>query len=233
VILLLAAALATADPLPPPAEPKPRVGWELMPASLVLRGPEGEVREEWGLGEFQEDADAGLTAKTTLKGGTNPDGRFAWKWRKRETVRTGREDRSIGSTVSLSYLGSDGQTLWESDAADSPSGMAPLLQSRDGETALMITRSASGWRLAAMTYAGLRLAQLQAAQRLERVHLTENGLFALALWGERDRPLVYTLLDIKHGLRKDLPASDWPLGIARVEEDGTALSGKAVAHKFP
>ncbi|HVE14147.1 MAG TPA: hypothetical protein VNI01_12180 [Elusimicrobiota bacterium] len=232
-LAVAASAQPAASDMPAGTAPGAPGGWQKKPSSLVLIGADGDVLDEAGLGEFRESAAGGMVLKTTMLGGASADGRFAWKWRKRETLRAGRDDRSIGSTVSLSYLGAQGQPLWESDSADAPAGVDPLAQSADGETVLLVQRSPAGWKIAAMKSSGARVVELPPVQRLERVQLTANGRYALVLAGPRDGALVYTLLDLKKGARKELAAASVPLGIDSLSEDGAASSRKKPVYKFP
>jgi len=222
-VILLAVASIAAEPQPPPIGG----GWRQSGASLVLFDAQGAPLDEIGLGEFREELRGGLIQRSSLKGGASADGRFAWRWKKTQTVRPGRADRVLGSTVSLSYLGSNGEPLWSSDSADAPAGIEPVIQSGDGETALVVSKSSWGWSAACLSYAGTRVAEVAAAQRIERVALSRNGKFALALSGPIDAPLSYTFIDVSSGTRKSLRAVEAPFGIFAIENDGAVLSSSS------
>ncbi|MFH1726125.1 MAG: hypothetical protein ABII00_16070 [Elusimicrobiota bacterium] len=216
-------------PEPPPAAG----GWRATPSSLLLFNHDGRLINEIGLGSWRDELDGGLVSVRRMRGGIADGGRFAWHWQKFETIRTGQVDEVLGSTKTFVYLGTTGQPLWRDDAVEAPPHMAPVLLSRDGETALVIEARKDGWTLAAVSFTGNRIMELDVAERLEKVSFTSDGRFAMALWGALDEPLIYSFLDLLRKQRKDIPAADAPLGQARIDEDGVVIIGGEAAFRFP
>jgi hypothetical protein len=208
-------------------------GWRKTKSSLLLFGPEGDLINEIGLGEWTEDMGEGLKARRVMRGGASENGRFAWHWQKVETVRPGRSEILLGSTMTLVYLGTSGQTLWNNDRADTPEDLEPLYQSRLGETAVTVERSTHGWTISAYAFTGNVLASFHTGPRLLDAALTRNGRFITALYSGVDTALIYTFYDLKTHARKDISADKTQLGRAFVQDDGTVLSGKKTIHRFP
>ena len=150
-LLALAVTVAAEHPRhdTTPAAPKGG-GWTTTRSSLLLFDEEGRLVNEIGLGEWKEDFKGKLSGRRNMKGGISADGRFAWHWQKVETVLKDNSETVVGSTRTLVYLGTRGQILWSNENVEAPEGMPPLLQSRDGETALIIERSTSGYSAAAL-----------------------------------------------------------------------------------
>lgn len=224
---------------PPPPESKPIVlprapaggGWVATDSSLLLYDRRGKVAAEMGLGRWRQELGDGRARRRRARGGTCADGRFAWHWQKLETVRSGRVDEVLESSTTLAYLGTSGQLLWESPEADAPEGLSPLLQSADGETALLVERSSGAWSVTAMGFTGNRIMRLEALHRLEGSSMTASGRYATVLWAPRDAPLTYSFLDLPRGRRHDIPASETPAGSFDVSENGAVRarpSGRTV-----
>ncbi|MEE8424880.1 MAG: hypothetical protein V3S11_03580 [Elusimicrobiota bacterium] len=208
-------------------------GWKAAESSLLLSDRKGELYNEIGLGVWREELGDGLYLRRRMLGGVSANGRFAWHFQKLDTIRSGRVDQVISSTRTLVYLGTSGQVLWTNALADSHQAMPPLLQSDDGETALVLERGEDGWTAAAYAFTGNRLMEIKASNRLEEARLTKNGRFVMVRWSARDLPLYYSFLDLKKRARHDIPASDLPLGMARITEKGVVRSGRKRVYRFP
>jgi len=229
--LLLTASATAAKPKIPKA-PKGG-GWAAAQGSLLRFDRRGKLVDEVGIGEWDVELEDGVILRQRMRGGTSRDGRFAWHWQKLETVKLGRTDEVLASTTTLSYLGTRGQTLWESSRADAPPEVSILEQSHNGETFLVVERSTTGWDASVYTFTGNRIMGIRAAERLEKVFLTENGRYALVLWSAFRQPLIYSFLRLKNKRRKDLPAADAMLGHAALREDGAVVSDGEILYRFP
>ncbi len=234
LLLVLAATIAAGVPSPgnPPAAPKGG-GWKATRSSLLLFDGKGRLVNEIGLGDWHEDIEGNLAARRRMTGGVSADGRFAWHWQKVETVHKDNRETIVGSTRTLVYFGTAGQILWSNRDVEAPEGVPPLIQSRDGETALIIESSTSGYSAAAFTFTGNRIMSLPPGERLESAELTGDGRYALILWSRSGQALLYTLLDLKRKIRKDIPAAKTPLGRASLWEDGSLRSRGKLLYRFP
>lgn len=234
--LLLALAVTVAAEHPrhdtTPAPPQGG-GWSATRSSLLLFDDKGRLVNEIGLGDWKEDFKGKFTARRSMKGGISADGRFAWHWQKVETVLKDNSETVVGSTRTLVYLGTRGQILWSNGNVEAPEGVPPLIQSRDGETALIIEISTSGYNAAAFTFLGNRIMTLPPGERLESAELTGDGRFALILWSRSGQPPIYSLLDLKRKKRKDIPAAKTSLERAHLKEDGSILSRGKLLYRFP
>ncbi len=213
----------------PVQEPPLGPGWAVLGASLLLRPARGGPSLEFGLGQWEEPGTEGTLVRKRMLGDATWDGRFAWHWEKTEVLRRGRQDSLVSSSSKLSYLGTAGRVLWTNESADAPSGLPPLLMSRDGEWALLFEREGSSWTAVAVTFIGNRLLEVRGPARILRAELTPEGGFALLVWGPYDKPLVYTILDLQRRARKDIPASELPPGESALSAQGTlSVEGKEV-----
>lgn len=237
VLLFAAAGPLFADEKPPPAReeiPKeavepPERGWWRKGASLLLFDAEGFLLKELGVGRWIKPISERVEERSEMRGRATRDGRFAWHWRETETVRTGREETVLASSRALVYLGTAGQALWTNDLADAPDGLDPVLQSRDGETAVVLERNGELWTAAAYAFTGNRLLKARIGERLVKARITRNGRYAMVLGSGRDAPLMYSFFDLRKGARHDIPAAEAPLGEASIGEDGTiALGSKRI-----
>lgn len=207
-------------------------GWKTSEASILLFDSSGSLTKELGVGTWEKETRKGIIEKRTMRGGVSSNGRFAWHWEKTETYKTSPLNTLIASTRTLVYLGTNGQALWETSLADAPEGIAPLLQSDDGETFLVIETSSSGWSPSAYTYTGNKTLSLPTSLRLERLTLTKNGRYALQLWGQKDDTLTYTFFKLENGQQKEILAMETPLGYAEIDETGRIHSGKKTIYHF-
>ncbi len=132
----------------------------------------------------------------------------------------------------LVYLGTAGQMLWASAAADAPPSLEPLIQSANGENVLVMEGAGRKWRAVARTFLGNETMQVGGAGRIKDAALTSNGRFAMVLWSRPDAPLLYTFLDIEKKRRHEFPAADVLLGKARIVESGVIKAGDDVLYRF-
>lgn len=217
-------ALAAA---PAPAAP---AGWLAAPSSLVLRGPQGALVHELGLGRFSEP-DGALTRE--LRGGASHDGRFAWHWQKAEAKRDGAVERAPRSAATLVYLGAHGQILKRLDGTDAPEGLPPAALSGDGEVLLAARRDGDSWTVTAHAFTGRELASVAKAHRVSAMSVSEDGSRALVAWAGLDLPLIVTLFDLARGERLDIPADTLPAGPWTLAPDGTLLAGGRPVRRPP
>ncbi|MFH2202565.1 MAG: hypothetical protein ABIJ96_05590 [Elusimicrobiota bacterium] len=232
IALLAVPALGGETKTRPPKAP-PGGGWTAASSSLLLFDRNARLIEEIGIGEWEVEFTDGLILRRRMRGGISLNSRFAWHWRKDETVKPGRTDTILASTITAVYLGTRGQTLWESGRADAPPGVPLLEQSRDGETFLVVERRDGGWSVNAYTFTGNRITGIRGAARIENIRLTPNGRYALVLWSEKDRALTYSLLNLQKKQRQDIPAADAELGRAELTDDGAVRSGGKLLYRFP
>lgn len=231
MLLSLVASSVNAGPASSPTRAKQ--GWRAAESSLLLFDINGELYNEIGLGEWREELGEKLYLRRRMLGGVSANGRFAWHFQKLDTLRSGRVDEVVSSTRTLIYMGTSGQILWTNDLADVNEAAPPLIQSDDGETALVLERGEDGWTAAAYAFTGNRLMEVKASDRLEEAQLSKNGRFVLVRWSAQDLPLYYSFLDLKKKARHDIPASDLPLGMARITEKGVVRSGRKIVYRFP
>ncbi len=231
--MLLSLVASSAAAGPSPSSTKAKQGWRAAESSLLLYDRNGELYNEIGLGEWREELGENLYLRRRMLGGVSTNGRFAWHFQKLDTMRSGRVDKVVSSTRTLVYMGTSGQILWTNDLADINETAPPLIQSDDGETALVLERGEDGWTAAAYAFTGNRIMEVKASDRLEEAQLSKNGRFVLVRWSAQDLPLYYSFLDLKKKTRHDIPASDLPLGMARISEQGVVRSGKKEIYRFP
>lgn len=217
-------ALAAA---PAPAAP---AGWLAAPSSLVLRGPQGALVHELGIGRFSEP-DGALTRE--LRGGASKDGRFAWHWQKAEEKASGAVEKAPRAVSTLVYLGAHGQLLTRLDGTDAPEGLPPAALSGDGEILLAVRRDGASWTVTAHAFTGRELASVAKAHRISALAVSENGRRALVAWAGLDLPHIVTLFDLPSGERLDIPADTLPAGPWTLAPDGTLLADGRPVRRAP
>lgn len=201
-------------------------GWVKAPSSLLLRGSDGALVHELGLGPSSE-AD-GLLGRS-MGGGASEDGRFAWHWPRIERRAAGRVERAPQTDSALVFLGSRGQILFTVPGADAPAGLPPALLSSRGETLLTARREDGAWTVSAYSFTGQELGAVAKAHRIEALDISPDGSRALVAWAGLDQPLMVTLLDLRSQERLDTPADRLPPGPWSLGPDGTLrASGRPV-----
>lgn len=210
--------------------PASAAGWLAAPSSLVLRGPQGALVHELGIGRFSEP-DGTLTRE--LRGGASKDGRFAWHWQRAEARREGSVEKAPRAASTLVYLGARGQLLKRLDGTDAPEGLPPAAMSGDGEVLLAARREDGAWAVSAYSYMGRELASVAKAHRVAALSLSEDGRRALVAWAGLDLPLIVTLFDLARGERLDIPADTLPAGPWTLAPDGTLLAGGRPVRRAP
>lgn len=210
--------------------PASAAGWLAAPSSLVLRGPQGALVHELGIGRFSEP-DGTLTRE--LRGGASKDGRFAWHWQRVETKSEGPVEAPPRTASTLVYLGAHGQILARLDGADAPEGLAPAALSADGEVLVSARREDGAWAVTARSFTGRELASVTKAHRLQALAVSENGRRALVVWAGLDLPMMATLFDLTRGERLDIPADTLPAGPWTLSPDGTLLAAGRPVKRRP
>ena len=207
-----------------------RVGWVKEPTALLHYGPDGALDGETGLGRWEESADSRVNIHE-IRAGAALTGNFAWVWEARISKDALRAT-TLDSRRTLRFMGSEGQELWTDDAADRPGQGEPLVFSSDGETVLLARRAATGWTASIENYTGNTLGELGPYPRLEGIAMSANGKYALARWVVPDQSATTTLYDVAQRKSRDIPSSEFYLGPARLEDDGTVYTGKKIIFDF-
>lgn len=221
------AAASPAPALPEPAPARSAPGWIRKARSLLLYGPDGALLSEISL----RGEEFGRKTVEVL-GGASPDGGFAWTLERR-TTWDGARARALESRRLLRVHGSDGRELWRDADADAPENGEAAAFSADGKVILLARRDDKGWSVEARNWMGTPLLSAGPFPTLISIALTRGGRFALARWAVTDRSDTHTFLDLAARARRDVPSAEFPLGVARLEEDGTARSGLLARTIFP
>lgn len=205
--------------------------WHAFGSSLALYDDFGVLRNELGLGLWRDEY-RGEVVEREMRGGVSGNGRFAWHWQRIVRREAGLRGRTLRADRMLVYLGTAGQILWMSEAADAPPRLPPLLLSADGETALVFERAGRKWSAVARLFVGSDMMRVRGADRIEGAGLTANGRFATVLWIATDGPLLYTFFDLRERRSHRFPAADVLLGKAHITEEGVVKSGPKTVFSF-
>lgn len=227
---LLLAALAWGADAPPLADiapPRSAPGWTRQGQSLLLYGPDGDLKQELPLRKLEESA----TVSMDTLGGTSPDGVLAWTLDRRVTWDRGRR-RVLESRRVFRVYGKEGRELWKDDAPDTPERGEPVVFSDDGQTLLLARRLDEGWLVEARSWMGGPQASAGPFPRLISMALTANGRYFLARWAVPDTSDTHSFVEIASKRRRDVPSSELTLGLARIDDDGVVRSGSRVIFAF-
>lgn len=228
LLLLLSSAPAGAADAPVLADMAPTrsvPGWTNQGSSLLYYDAEGSLTQEVPL----RGDDGGLPRE--VQGGASKDGRLAWVLQSRQ-VWNPLVSRTAQTRRLLRLYGTEGKLLWEDKDVDLPERGDPVIFSDDGQMLLLAHHGTSDWSVDARTWMGVPLAGVGPFPRLISMALTPNGRFALARWGVLDKSDTHTFFDIVAKKRKDIPSSDFLLGLARIDDDGVVRSGSKVMASF-
>ena len=218
------------DAIGPMSGPTSPAGWLAASSSLLLRGPQGALVHELGLGTFRE-GDGSLSRQ--LAGGASKDGRFAWHWQKVSIRDTAAVEAPPRASSTLVYLGAHGQMLKRLDGTDVPEGLSPAALSADGEVFMTARRQAGTWTVTAYSFTGKELASVTKAHRLTQFSVSEDGRRALVAWAGLDLPMMVTLIDLQKGERRDIPARLLPAGPWTLGEGWTLRARGVTVTRLP
>ncbi len=233
MIRALAALLLWASPAfagPGASTETPKAHWEKRASSLLYFDKTGALSDEVGLG-FSEGPESGSHKVVETRGGTSPDGRYAWEWRRRELWNSAKI-RRISATRTLRFLGTAGKALWKIDGADTPEKGDPLTFSGDGEVLIAAVKREKGFHCLVRNPLGGTFAEAGPFPKLVSMTLTERGSYAVIRWTDPDKSATFTILEVNTLRRKDIPSSKFLLGRALVTEEGKVLSGKRLIFDF-
>jgi len=227
-VLILALAAAGAFAETPASEPPDslsgREGWVKTPSSLLLFDSSGTLVSEIGLGAFEEPAGTDTVARRKVRAGVSADGRFAWSFEKKETVRPGKSDKPLTTTRLFIYWGTEGRELFRNELADAPPGLEPAALSADGERLLVAERAPDGWIVAAYDFTGDRMVDARGKGALELAQITPDGRFALVRWHLLDERPRYVFLRVHDRESEALKTRE----TARLLNDGRVMAGAKV-----
>lgn len=214
---------------PPASDPAGR--WMKRGSSLVLYDSSGTIVHEIPLGAWEDLAPAQVRG-TRTRGGTSPDGRFAWTFQKTTTWNPPKT-KTLGTDRVLRFYGLSPRELWSETGADAPESAEALALGASGSVvALALQRGGGEWAVAVRSYLGATLLEEKGFKGLPAVTLTPDGRYALARWTEEDKSATHTFIEVATRTRKDIPSEEFVLGPARIAEDGKVFSGKRLLHDF-
>jgi hypothetical protein len=199
-------------------------GWTKQGSSMLLYDSSSTVVMEVPLGRWEEPVEGGVSIAET-QGEVSASRRFALTIKTRtlwNPTRTKKRD----FRAELSLLSNTSVPLWDELDLEPPVRGAAALFDASGETLILCRHAKEGSFCALKGYLGNTLAESGPWPRVLELFVTPNGRYGYARWDVPDKSATHTFFDALKKRTKDVDSSEFPLAVARLEDDGKVYAGK-------